>query len=57
MILIMEEEKEIIVLQSQSDFIVLSASEIDRPQLERAENVKDKKVLKKNFVCPYCLTT
>ena len=35
-----EEEKEIIVLQSQSDFIVLSASEIESPQLvERAENV------------------
>ena len=59
MILIMEEEKEIIVLQSQSDFIVLSTSEIEGSQLERAENVQvfkvqDKKVLKKNFVCPHC---
>ena len=58
----MEEEKEIIVLQSQNDFIVLSASEIEGPQLvERAENVqvikvqdKNEKVSKKNFVCTQC---
>mgnify|MGYP001229303721 CR=1 FL=1 len=58
----MEEEKEIIVLQSQSDFIVLFASEIEGPQLvERAENVqvikvqdKNEKVSKKNFVCTQC---
>ena len=57
-----EEEKEIIVLQSQSDFIVLSASGIEGPQLvERAENVqvikvqdKNEKILKKNFVCTQC---
>ena len=62
MILIMEEEKEIIVLQSQSDFIVLSASEIEGPHLiERAENVqvikvqdKNGKISKKNFVCTQC---
>ena len=54
--------KKIIVLQSQSDFIVLSASEIEGPQLvERAKNVqvikvqdKNPKIQKKNFVCTQC---